>query len=431
MAKGDGGIRQIKDRDGKPIKDTDGRFVWEVRISTGWNPITKRYGIQTKRVHGTKADARKKRDEMKRQIENGINLEAAKTCFGDFADKWLSNRIDSGELAENTIDRYSDIVEQIKSYIGAVSVSDITPLVVDDFYRAVKTDRGLTNTSVRKIHQVLKQIMEQACNYDMILRNPCDRIKAPKLDPVDRESLSAADASKLLAALEKAEVEAYAAESAKECRQDERGNFERGYIHGLTEIACILAARLGLATGARRGEVLAVTWQSIDLTSGLATISASITAKGAVKQPKTKAGNRVIALDAATVNALSKWQAVQACELGKIGFRVKAGTPVFSDSKGGYINPCNFSRWWRKFTADNGFDGLKFHELRHTQATLLLSQGVDVKTVQNRLGHANASITLNWYAHAVPENDRAAADMLGKLLDEPPSGRIVKWRKTA
>lgn len=431
MAKGDGGIKQIKGKDGKPVKDSEGRFVWEVRISTGWNPIAKKYGIQTKRVHGTKADARKKRDELKRQLENGIDLEAAKANLGDFADKWLSNRIESGELADNTIDRYALIIGQIKSYLGAVAISDVTPLVVDDFYRAVKADRGLTNTSVRKIHQVLRQIMEQACIYDLVLRNPCDKVKAPKNDPVNRESLSAVDASKLLTAIDKAESEAYAAESAKECRQDERGNYERGYIHGITEIACVLAARLGLATGARRGEVLAVTWQSIDLANGLVSIAASITAKGKVKEPKSKAGNRVIALDAATVNALHKWHTVQVCELGKIGFMVKADTPVFSDAKGGYINPCNFSRWWRKFTAANGFEGLCFHSLRHTQASLLLANGVDVKTVQTRLGHANASVTLNIYAHADPRNDRAAADMLGKLLDEPPKARIVEWRKTA
>lgn len=74
------------------------------------------------------------------------------------------------------------------------------------------------------------------------------------------------------------------------------------------------------------------------------------------------------------------------------------------------------------FRKDNDFASLKFHELRHTQATQLLANGVDVKTVQTRLGHANASITLNWYAHSVPENDRRAAqiigDLFGKIEDE-------------
>lgn len=427
---GDGQIKPIL-KGKKQVKDADGRPVWEIRISTGWNPIARKYGIVTKRVHGTKADARKKRDELKRQLEQGIDLEAAKTSFGEFADRWLSNRIESGELSENTIDRYTLMVDQMKSYLGAVEISDVTPMVVDDFYRALKANRNLSNTTVRKVHQVLRQLMQQACDFDLILRNPCDRVRPPKAEPVDRKSLSAADAAKLLDEIERAEAEAYAAESAKECRQDERGNCGRGYIMGITEISCTLAARLGLATGARRGEVLALTWESIDFKTGTATISASITAKGNVKEPKSKASNRVIALDKATLNALYKWRIVQECELGKIGVKVKPKTPVVSDAKGDYVNPCNFSRWWRKFTADHGFSGLKFHELRHTQATLLLSQGVDVKTVQSRMGHSNASITLNWYAHAVPENDRAAADLLGKLLVEPPRGRVIEWSKTA
>ena len=123
--------------------------------------------------------------------------------------------------------------------------------------------------------------------------------------------------------------------------------------------------------------------------------------------------------------------AFQAAELAKIGVEVDGDTPVCSDSKGGFICPNNFSRWWRRFVADCGFEGLRYHELRHTQATLLLGSNVDVKTVQSRLGHADASITLNTYAHALPENDRAAADTFGKVLQEPPQERIILFRKTA
>ena len=96
--------------------------------------------------------------------------------------------------------------------------------------------------------------------------------------------------------------------------------------------------------------------------------------------------------------------------------KVSGSTPVFTSGTGGYLNPSGFSRWWREFAKEAGFEGLKFHELRHTQATVLLANKVDVKTVQTRLGHANASITLNLYAHAVPENDRDAADLVGDLF---------------
>ena len=93
-----------------------------------------------------------------------------------------------------------------------------------------------------------------------------------------------------------------------------------------------------------------------------------------------------------------------------------ATTPVCCTDVGGLYDPTNFERWWSSFRKKHGFPTLKFHELRHTQATQLLANGVDVKTVQARLGHANASVTLNWYAHAIPENDVEAAAVVGSLF---------------
>ena len=137
-----------------------------------------------------------------------------------------------------------------------------------------------------------------------------------------------------------------------------------------------------------------------------------------LKEPKTKAGFRTIALDAATANHLMRWKQLQADCLATLGeaFVQTGDTPVCCTDVGGLFDPTNFYRWWDMFRKDNGFATLKFHELRHTQATQLLANGVDVKTVQTRLGHANASITLNWYAHSVPENDRKAAQIIGDLF---------------
>lgn len=94
-------------------------------------------------------------------------------------------------------------------------------------------------------------------------------------------------------------------------------------------------------------------------------------------------------------------------------------TPVCCSDTGGLYRIDNFEHWWSTWRDEHGFPGLKFHELRHTQATMLLGAGVDVKTVQTRLGHASPSITLGWYAHAIPENDHEAAQKLGALLSAP------------
>jgi integrase len=99
-------------------------------------------------------------------------------------------------------------------------------------------------------------------------------------------------------------------------------------------------------------------------------------------------------------------------------FKQGADTPVITNEVGGWYDPCNFSRWWYWLTDRYGFPGLRFHDLRHTQATLLISQGVDIKTVQNRLGHTLASTTLDLYAGVIPGNDRQAASIMGALLSD-------------
>lgn len=161
-------------------------------------------------------------------------------------------------------------------------------------------------------------------------------------------------------------------------------------------------------------------------------VSQSLTADGELKAPKTRAGARTIALDVTTARRLARWKEEQAAYLSMLGLDQTDETPVFCSNVGGWFDLHNFETWWRRFRKENGFEGLKFHELRHTQATQLLAQGVDVKTVQTRMGHSNASLTLNWYAHAMPQNDRKAADMLGELFadndekEERPRLRMVK-----
>ena len=103
-----------------------------------------------------------------------------------------------------------------------------------------------------------------------------------------------------------------------------------------------------------------------------------------------------------------------------LGRSQDARTPVCCNSYGAFQNAGNFSEWWATFRAANGFPGLRFHDLRHTQATLLIGNGVDIKTVQSRLGHSRAATTLDIYACALPENDRKAANLFGALMEDAP-----------
>lgn len=406
--------------------------VYEVALQTGFNPITKKYGRISRRVHGTKKDALAVLDEMKQQLRTGLKPNAGKVTFGEFSQQWFERGKQSGEWTTATIQRYTTMLKQLNTYLATVELQSIDAQTVDALYMALKADTGMSNTTLQKVHTLLKQIMKQAELYDLILRNPCNRIKAPRKGAVERRSLTQQEGARFLACLRKAEKEAYSAYKEKEARQTERGNlFGRSYLMDLSEVSRIIGAHIGLGTGARRGEVLGLTWQHINFDTMEATIAQSVAASGEVKEPKTEAGKRTVTLDKELVDTLATWKAFQASQLLRIGVKATESIPIVCDAKGGYMNPCNFSRWWRSFTTAQGFKGLKFHELRHTQATMLIASGLDSKTVADRLGHAKPSITMDMYTHSVKENDRRAAEMIGKLFGQPQEATRIINVKTA
>lgn len=425
MAKGDGSIIE------------KARGVWEVQVSFGKNPITGKYERATRTVHGSKADARKVRDQLRRDHEAGLRVDAGRVTFGEFADQWQASRLSSGTASAATVEKDGYTIRALCAYLGNVELTKITPHLVDDLYRTIRADkekagRSFGGTSMHHLHVILKQILQQAVNFDLILRNPCDRVQAPKADEPERRSLSADEAAQLLSCVEKAENDAYAAMLAKEKRQFERGNgFGRTYLRGLNVVSNALAVRIGLATGMRRGEVFGLLWDCVDFGKGSISVKRSLTSCGDLKAPKSRAGVRSVAVDASTMEHLCRWKVEQAAQLLKLGIKQCGETPVCCSETGGLAGLHNFERWWRAFRAKNGFPDLKFHELRHTQATQLLAHGVDVKTVQARLGHSNASLTLNWYAHAVRENDEKAAALMGDLLAAKPKETPIIEVKTA
>ncbi len=425
MAKGDGCIQQL------------GRNYWRVRIDFGTDPITGKRQRVERRVRGSKNEARKIRDEIRQEHEHGLSVDGSKLTFNEFVEVWHQSYLAAGTAAADTVDRARVDVLALSPYIGNVAMKDIDARLIETAYAALKHDKQAAGghfggTSMHKLHVLLKQVFKKAVDYDIILRNPLDRVTAPKKDDPERRSLSAEEYARMFACVDEAEQEAYTELAEKESRQLERGNaFGRTYLYGIAQVSCLLAVRLALATGMRRGEVFGLSWNNVDLSQPSIKVRQSLTVNGRIKEPKTKAGRRTIHIDQATGRHLAKWKDRQAVELSKIGVYQNEETPVCCSNTGGWFDLNNFGRWWRPWSADNGFGDLKFHEIRHTHATLLLASGVDVKTTQTRMGHSSATITLEWYAHAVPDNDRKAADLLGKLATLEPQGTPILEVKTA
>ena len=413
MAYGEGTITQVK-KDGKPVRN-----CWRVTVPLGSDGKGKRRR-KTKVVHGSKAEARKVRDELARDAEQGLDvLTADRLTFQQLVDMWLPAA--KRQTAKQGADTLKSRSAYFCRYAGAWKVKQITTqdcYALMDWLVESKTSEGSSfgENTQRQYLTTLRGIFKYAEDNGYIFRNPAAKVKPPKVPEPDRRSLSDTEASKLLSALKEASGEAIGAIRST------------GEVSMMKQASCIMAVRLILATGLRRGEALGMTWGCIDFERGTVRVEQSLAQNCAIHKPKTSAGVRTVSVDADTMAALREWRSVQAAPLAALGIAVDGGSPAFPSCAGKWVSPSNFNDWWASWRDRNGFEGVKLHELRHTQATHLLGNGVDVKTVQERLGHADASITLNTYAHAIPENDRKAGDLIGELFSRPAPRKVVDFR---
>lgn len=420
MAKGDGSIREVKTKDGKSYRPKK----WRVCVSFGFDPSTKKREQVVRIVTGTKADAQKKRDEIRQEREAGISSDGYKLTFEEYSAQWLKRRETMGELQERTLEQDRRIIPTLCTYIGALRLQDITPPIIENMLSVLKQSKpgtkgnGLSGTTMHAYYQKLNQILNDAEFKGLILRNPCARVKPPKKDKPERKSLSLIEFGRFNRATDNAIEAAIADFVSKELRK--RENKPRGAVRGIKHISFLLAVKLAIATGARMGEILALRWCDVDFEHCLVAINQSITNTGSLKPPKN-GKTREITIDSKTSEAIKHWKPLQQAAIKSIGVNWSDETPICCTDVGTYSNTGNFETWWcGKYRESVGFPDLKFHELRHTQATQLILGGMDIKTVQTRLGHSSASTTLDFYAHSSPEKDKQAAEMIGAILDNTP-----------
>ena len=448
---------------GKQVKDAQGRPVWRICLNLGTETVTDPEGRQRKKrvkvqrlFHGTIREARAELKELQSQYEHIDVPTSREKTFGDACDAWESSMRASGRAGANALDGYVRNLGHVRAQIGEAELAKVTKLDVEEALATIRAERSLSGTTMKKVYSVTKRVFAYAVASGWVVRNPCAEIEAPKENEVHRRSLTREEFHRFRRALDEQEAKAIDDFDAKEARMERWGVAKsRSRLYGLSDISCIIALRIELATGMRRSEVLGLTWEAVDLDAGCVTVRQNViesrkveTGKGkdvVVKKTKTHAGMRQLHIDADTVAHLRAWKAAQARILphvqpGGKPLRQTERTPVCVGDKGGWMRPARISHWWGSanregFRNQIGFPDLTMHELRHTQATMLLGAGVDLKTVQVRLGHSKSSHTLDLYAHAIPANDQAAAEVIGALGQAPtapdtPPQRLSKAKRT-
>lgn len=426
---------------------------YRIALSAGKDPITGKYQRVQETFLGTKRQAELRIEEIRRELESGKAINADKVTFAEWLEQYLSNRESLGKHRPNTLKRDRVLSKHLLRGLGAARVVDITPVMVNDFYASMR-DSGVGDTTIKQCHRLLKTVMKQAVNNDLIARNPIDRAETPKNPKPNRQSLSVEDANRL----------------STLCTSG-------------APTANKTAVYIALATGARLGEIMGLTWAHIVLDDGqrpFVHFVQQFTGASEIAPLKTDKDDnptgRIVPLDASTVAVLLTWKSAQREQLlNGLGIEQGNDTPVITNQLGTFTNHSRFQRWWRSFCVENGFgklvtadgkaikelvigedatlypdsdfvimwrdsdgwpcdesgkrysrsyprskikthyDGLHFHALRHTHFSLRLASGMDTITAQYLGGWSSPAMLMNVYAHPVAENIWQSAGFMDKL----------------
>jgi integrase len=355
--------------------------AWYAMVDLPRDPVTGRR--RQKRVSApTRRECEERIRELVRETQDPNYREPDKSTVAEYIAAWLES-VEPG-LRASTFRRYRDMmVNHVQPKLGHIKLAKLSPLDVQRFY-ADRHKSGLSSTTVHHIHVVLHRALRQAVRWGMIPTNATEMVDAPKRTLPEVEVWDAAQVTRF---------------------------FLKSDPHYLSALW-----RLALLTGMRRGELLGLRWEDISLDDGRLSVRRTLSRAGGgvweLGPPKTKAGRRSIALPESCVTALRKHRAMQNAERLRLGALWEDNNFVFTNRTGGPLHPNSLALQFKQLTKLANLPTIRFHDLRHTSATLLLAQGVHAKIVQERLGHSDISMTLNRYSHVTPDMQRTAADKL-------------------
>jgi integrase len=372
--------------------------IWQVRFDSGRDPVTGLRRQLSRNVRGSKRQARQALNALVAEAESGRRVGTSGT-FEQLSTRWLA--LIENDLSPTTLRTYKNLLsKRILPALGDRAVSSIQTVDLDDLYRGLTKRVGLSSSTVRQIHAIVRRAFRQGVLWGWIANNPAANATPPRLTKAD---LSPPDVDQVGELLRAANV-----------RDPEFAHF----VH------------IAATTGARRGELCALRWSNLNTNLKTLTIERSIIeAPGGRIEKDTKThANRRIALDNDTLAVFEAQRHIALERASLIGERVSADAFVFSREPDGSApwTPGSVTKRFAMIREELGYDNMRLHDLRHFAATRLMAAGVPVRTVSGRLGHANPSTTLSVYSHFVEASDQEAASVVGKLVSSSKSRSAAK-----
>lgn len=339
-----------------------------------------------KRGFKTKQEAHKAMLELEQSLTFGTYIQPNKILYKEYLlERFLEDKMT--KVKKQTLNTYRWIVEKhIIPAIGDVELTKLNPMIIQGLYNKLTKEKVLSDENIQKVHTLINDSLKKAERWGLISRNPAALVDRPKAV--------------------KKEITVW---NVEEVRQFLKYAKKSGRYY----IAFLLAS----TTGMRQGEILGLRWKDVDFENGCVRITQTLSSDGKDLLPytKTKSGSRTIDLPEETVTALKKhWLFIRGEREKNRSYKnldlvvcTEFGTPTHKS---------NIRRVFKSIIKKADIPKIRFHDMRHTHATLLLLQGVNPKIVSERLGHADVRITLDTYSHLLPSMQKDTAIKFGEML---------------
>ena len=384
-----------------------GKNSYRLTVSEGFD-LNGKPMIHRKTVHGTKKDAEVELAKFVTEVQNGLVIDGKSLKFSEFTEIWKRD-YGSKELAPSTYKRYCRMLEtRLLPYFGHFYINKIKPTDIMKFYDLLekdtqlvrkkgnngsKTRKPLSGKTILEHHRLLRAMLHKAVYWQLVVSNPAERVQPPKARKPKRKSYDDEQTKILLENLE-----LLSSEDTK------------------YKVAIILT----VFTGVRLGELMGLEWQDVDFKNGIISINRSsqyLSDMGVfTKVPKTESSIREIAIPEFIISLLEEYKLWYEEQKSVYGELWTNSDRLFVQADGKPMHPSTISKWFVKYVGQIGLPVINFHGLRHTNASLLVAQNIDIAIISARLGHAQISTTLNFYVHPLLSHNRKAGYALENLL---------------
>ena len=359
---------------------------WQLQIYTGPGPDGKpRRHFET--VRGRKGDAQRRLTELLSSLDKGVYTPPGRLTVAEHLQNWLEGYVKTN-CSQRTLDGYQSIIERhLTPALGNIQLKHLHPQAIQSYYG--KACERLSARTVHHHHRVLSQALKYAVRQGYLGRNPAELVDAPSPRKNTMRTLTPTEVEVLFE------------------------NAQDNYYYPVVYTA--------VSTGLRQAELLGLRWRDIDLDMLSISVSQVLYKRRGIcqfKEPKTSHSRRRVAMTPKLALFLREYKAERETLYQQLGRQLTLDDLVFTSVEGEPIDPCVLSHAFNRMAARAGLENVRFHDLRHTFASLMLLRGAKPKVISEALGHASVAFTMDTYSHIIEGMQSDAMALLDEVL--PP-----------